>query len=177
MLAFHGLETERQEAIAKMKRHIAADELLQGWGYWIDGKGCMLGCLTEVSENTHTHLEEMYNIPKSIGRLCDGMFEVLPKEEAVQLPLQVLEAIKSGADLTHIASHFVVFVLQDVKQYAKADGVAAIDTCIALYERRINNDEPTAEEWSAARRAADSAADSAAWLKYRDELLRLLQGE
>ena len=190
MLAFHGLESERQVAIADMKAHREADLLIRG-RYWEDGKGCMLGCLTHQNENTHERLEEMYHIPKSLGLLCDTMFEGLPKEEAMDFPVQVLEAIQAGADLTHVTNHFVVFVLRDVRPNADNDGQAAIDTCIALYQRRIAGDEPTSEEWSAAESAAESAArsaarsaawsaawsaaESAAWSRYRDELLRLLK--
>ena len=187
MRAFYGDEGLRQQIIGEMKAHIAADELVQYYGYWRDGKGCMLGCLTGLNEGTHEAFESRANIPLSLGWVFDSMFQGLPKEDARAFPMQVLESIQAGADLAHVATRFVMFVLGDVKRYADDAGKVAIDTCVALYCRRLNNDEPSKGEWftaesaarsaawSAAESAARSAARSAAWQKYRDELLRLLR--
>ena len=40
MIAYRGRHELKREVIAEMAKHRKADALVQGYGYWKDGKGC-----------------------------------------------------------------------------------------------------------------------------------------
>ena len=44
LLAYHGDPVIKSDILASLARHRAADELVQDYGYWKDGKGCAVGC-------------------------------------------------------------------------------------------------------------------------------------
>ena len=45
MLAFHGKPELKQFYVERAIKHREADEIVQGYGYWENGKGCAVGCL------------------------------------------------------------------------------------------------------------------------------------
>jgi len=212
MKAFTNTIVTKAQAVALMKAHRAADQIAQGV-YWGDGKGCAVGCMIHDfrpgSEDKHELFPELFGIPEEIARLTDAIFEKLPNEDAKDFPLAFIEAIPEGADLELVATRFKRFLLTGVVQFnhlADPKVASAVDGVIGLLDRKIEGDEPSEEEWSAAwsaaGSAAESAAESAAWsaawsaaesaawsaawsaasyaasyaayLKMRDELLKLL---
>ena len=40
MLAYHNAASIKSVILAELAMHRKADELVQGYGYWLDGKGC-----------------------------------------------------------------------------------------------------------------------------------------
>lgn len=44
MIAFHGKKSIKTHYVNQIKAHVKADELVQGYGYWQDGKWCAVGC-------------------------------------------------------------------------------------------------------------------------------------
>lgn len=175
LLAFHNDPAIKQEYLARVEAHRLADEIVQGQ-YWQNGKGCAVGCT--LHSDQHADYETELGIPRSIAYLEDQIFEGLPNGDAKDFPAQFLSAIPVGADLSLVTAHFFVWLLSDpvdgVIRFAREDGKAAIETVVALYQRRIAGDEPTDQEWIAAADAAD-AADAAAYRSMRDQLLSLLQ--
>ena len=164
MLAYHNDNNLKQSVLAEMRDHKEADELVQGYGYWEDGKGCAVGCL--IKGNDHQEYESKFGIPAQLARLEDSIFEGLPKELAQQWPERFLGAIKVGADLSRVWSEFAYWLLTDKEHgqivYANGDArvIDAIMGVAKLHKEVISGKRKG--RWSAARSAADSAAESAA---------------
>ena len=160
MLAFTNTEYTHAETIAMMRAHVAADELVKGQ-YWVDGKGCAVGCMTKSSD--HSRYEPMFGIPAMIAGLEDEIFEGLDNGEAKAWPIQFLEAIKPGADLSLVAPRFMIWTLTDPEHgVARFNDDASIVNVAKTWQRVVDGDMPTSEDWSAAASAAASAAWSAA---------------
>ena len=75
MLAFHNDSAIKERYVARVKAHIAADEVIQG-AYWECGRGCAIGCIIHSSE--HIRYEMELGIPRQIAYLQDRIFENLP---------------------------------------------------------------------------------------------------
>jgi len=102
-----------------------------------------------------------------LAYLEDVLFENLPFEKAKKWHELFLNSITVGADLPLVFSKFIVRVLGDSERgcvlYAGTpDSEVAINLVIKLYERKIEGDVVSAEEWALARRTAYAAAYDAA---------------
>ncbi len=166
--AFFGMSAIKQHYVNRAHFHRNADEIAQGMyvGTQEDGRPgyCAVGCL--VHDGDHSLFEKEMGVSRVIARLADCIFEGLPEPDFKAFPVQFIEAIPVGADLSLVAAHFMVWLLADadngVIRFANEQGKAAIEKVAALYERRIASDEPTEQEWESAARAAARAAYAAA---------------
>jgi len=95
--AFHGDPEIKAKYIARMKAHMDADELIQGSGF-NDGKGCAVGCT--LDKYSHIAYEEELGIPFTIAIIEDNIFEALSKKNSQSFPLEFLEAVTVGIDLS-----------------------------------------------------------------------------
>jgi hypothetical protein len=160
-VSFHNDQFIKDKYVARVKAHKEADEIIQNYGYWKNGKGCAVGC--SVHGSNHKDYETELGIPEWLARVEDRIFEGLSTDRSKSWPLEFLEAIPIGKDLNKIEAPFVIFILEstlanfDHKKYP--DIKSAIEECIRLY--RVGDLDPSAA-WSAAEAAAWSAAESAA---------------
>jgi hypothetical protein len=173
MLAYHNDPELKKTVIAEIAAHREADSLIQGYGYWKDGKGCAVGCL--IKSDDHKMYEIRFGIPESLALLEDAIFEWLPTDDARKWPERFLNAIRPGADLSKVWSHFAYWMLMNKKYgqivYAGNDqsvkdaimGIAKLHKEVTQGKQKNVEAEESAA-WSAARLAAESAAKSAAWL-------------
>ena len=175
MLAYHNDAKLRKSVINEMAMHRKADELVQGYGYWKDGKGCAVGCL--IKGDDHSLYETKFGIPEMLARLEDCIFEGLPKLKAQKWPERFLSAIKTGQDLSTVGWEFQYRLQINNLKFAKAqkfpdDVIRAIELVIDVLEPVTKGkkvaDSAARSAASAARSAAsaasaDSAAASAAW--------------
>ena len=186
LIAYHNDKAVKKKYLDRVRAHRKADKVVQGYGYWQDGKGCAVGCTIEGSD--HKRYETELGIPEWLARVEDTLFEGMSKKEARLWPEKFLKAIRPGADLSKAEAPFVIFILKglhknyDTKKYP--DIKKSIDTCIALYKK---GDLAPSAAWSAAesaawsaaesaaRSAAWSAAESAAFDRYADKLLQILK--
>ena len=163
MIAYHGKQEVKDLYLNRVEEHRKADQLIQGYGYWSDGKGCAVGCT--LHSGNHRSYETELGIPKILAHLEARIFESLPKENARLWPGQFLAAIQPGADLSMVWPKFVIWLLVDptdgVVKFAK--NAAPIQAVANLYQRRIAGDEPSITEWRNARQAAAAAAAYAAY--------------
>src|SRR5438128_7548101 len=105
LIAFHGDPAIKEKYVARVMTHRAAEEILQGYGYWKAGKGCALGCTIHGS-NRYAYETEL-GVPAAVAFLEDRIFEYLPAgERAKDWPVEFLIAIPVGADLREIAPQF-----------------------------------------------------------------------
>jgi hypothetical protein len=190
MLAYHNNPKIRAKYIARVKRHQKADAIVQGYGYWKDGKGCAVGCTLHSSRHSQYPVE--LGIPEELAHLEDYFFEQLPVKAARQWPLRFLSAAKTGADLSRVYDQWAVWNLTDPKHgvlrlvsddfpevqrvvQAVADGAAAgqrVDAGRSLQALGAA-DAALSAAWAAraaasdaawaARAAARAAASDAAW--------------
>ena len=159
--AVHAMYVERVQA------HALADEIVQG-KYWENGKGCAVGCTIHGAQ--HGKYETELGIPTELAHLQEAIFEWLPADEAKQFPLQFLQSITIGADLSRVWDHFHVHLLLDAQ-----DGLVAIPdmredckgwirTIAILYQRSASGATPSRQEQDdAAWAARDARAAMAAW--------------
>lgn len=158
MLSFFGDPQLKDRLVAQVKEHQRLDEIVQGT-HWKHGKGCAVGCV--VHSDRHEHFESLYGIPVSLAYLDEYVFENLPPAEAKSWPLCFVQTVPVGVDLSNVATQFVLWLMTDpdgVRQYARPDGVAAMDRVAALHERCLHGEVPRTAEWAA---AADDAAEAA----------------
>ena len=172
LIAYHGDLAIKEKHLARVEAHRIADDILQGYGYWKDGKGCAIGCT--LHGNEHKDYESELGIPEPIAQLEDAIFEGLPVELAREWPSRFLSAIKPGADLSQVIDRFCLWLLTspDMRfaELAETDGKLAIARVVELYRRRFDCDEPTVTEWTAAR----TTASDAAWVLMATYLEQLL---
>src|SRR6185503_20007125 len=111
-LAFHSDPKAKAFYVDRLKKHRAADHIIQGTG-WERGKGCAIGCTLE--NYSHEQYERELGVPLVLAFLIDKIFERLPAERAKDFPLQVVRAIRPGADLRLVWHRLMVWVLSDKK--------------------------------------------------------------
>jgi hypothetical protein len=111
MLAYHNDPAIKADILAQLERHRRADALVQGYGYWEDGKGCAVGCT--LHSGNHMEYESRFGIPVMIARLEDCIFEGLPAEQARQWPERLMSAIEPGSDLSRVGWKFLHWLFTD----------------------------------------------------------------
>ena len=177
LIAYHNDPDIKADILAQLNAHAAADEIVKGQ-YWEDGKGCAVGCT--IHGDDHMEYEARFGIPMMLARLEDCIFEGMPNKEAKLWPMQFMDAIQPGSDLSLVGWKFLHWLITDctVNPGITHPSVKdAIKVCADVIEPLARGEpivsgaaESAAESaarsaesaWSAARSAAESAAESAA---------------
>ena len=163
MKAFHGKKEIKAKYIARLKAHYDADEIVKGV-YWEDGKGCAVGCT--LHSGNHKAYEVELGIPEVLARLEDSIFEGLSPKDAKEFPLNFLNAVNVGSDLSQVGDKFLHWLLVDPKHgvIKYATNKKVVQDVADLYERKINGETINRDVWEAADAAArdTAAADAAA---------------
>ena len=186
----------------EVKKHIAADSLIQGT-YWNEHehKGCFIGCLTH-SDDTLPAVER-FGLTEPILRIAERIFENLPKEEAKQFFAAFPDAVATdGKDLSLVHWKFLADTLrnlppQDVEIQAVIDPViagmdilasggawntaahtaadAVVGVSAALWAARAAAIAAAHTAAIAAANAANAANAAAEIFRQRDSLLKIIQ--
>jgi hypothetical protein len=163
LIAFHGDAKIKEEYLARVRAHRAADQIVKGI-YWEHGKGCAVGCT--VHSGNHAAYETELGIPRILARIEDGIFESLPNGEALAWPEQFLSAINPGADLSMVWPRFAIWLMTDPKhgvlQYAKSDACKKAIQDVANGYALIVNGKAKGIDWQKLRAAAAAAYAAAA---------------
>ena len=127
-------------------------------------------------------------MPEWLARLEDTIFEGLPNAVAKTFPARFLEAIPVGVDLESVKWRFSLILLAENAERVKGTEIAdeLKKQVLDVIEQvaTVNREAIEDGEWneSAARSAAcsaawsaESAARSAAFIRYSEELLKLLE--
>ena len=188
LIAYHGRGADKATILAQLAAHRAADELVQGYGYWEDGKGCAVGCT--LYSDDHMEYETRFGIPVALALLEDAIFEGLPVDLARQWPERFMGAIQPGADLSRVQWQLLQWQLlhwlmttPSVNPGIEHELVReAVRQCADVIADLAAGKEPNASAaWSAARSAASaawsarSAAWSAAWVSISNRLIALIE--
>jgi hypothetical protein len=143
---------------AEVAAHIAADAVVQGH-YWKDGKGCFIGCLAHSRDATV--LGDRFGLPLPLVRICEGIFEALPADEAKSFFAAVPDAVGvDGKDLSRVHWAFLAEELRALPE-VPPEVQAVIDPVIAGMDLLASG-----QKWPAAARAAARAAADAAYAAY-----------
>ncbi|TVL96202.1 MAG: hypothetical protein CV087_23860 [Candidatus Brocadia sp. WS118] len=175
MKAFYGIPELKEHYLARIEYHRQMDHLIQGVGWQSNGvtKGCAIGCTFE--NYRHQDMVDEWDVPLTLAKLEDCIFEGLPKEVAMEWPFRFTNALKPGVDYSMAWPKFAVKMLERQKRYAKGfDSVCkAIDQTLEIYKRWISGEDITTNEF---RYAAESA-ESAEWEWMADTLIEVIEGE
>jgi hypothetical protein len=169
MKSFHNKASIKAKYLKRVKAHFLADEIIKG-KYWENGKGCAVGCT--IHSDKHAAYETELGIPEWLALVEDKLFEGMPNEEAKKWPMEFLEAIKVGSDLSKVKSKFLIFILEDARASMLSvnkinDPIIkqcndAIDLAIQYQKKPTEANKNAANSAAyAASSAAHSAADSA----------------
>jgi len=109
MKAFHNDPTIKDKYLARVRHHMAADNLVRGIG-WENGKGCAVGCTLE--DYKHDRYETELGIPEWLARVEDTLFEGMSVEKSKTWPEVFLSSIKIGDDLERVKAPFIIMVLE-----------------------------------------------------------------
>lgn len=178
----------KEKFVKEVKWHEDQDKIIKGTyqeGSNGDFRGCAVGCSvhslnrmngTKFSTSDHSVYESALGIPEWLARLEDTIFEGLPEKEAVKWPVRFAKAVPVGIDLDPLKWKFLSFVLKeniarvlalDITDDLKKQVVDSIRGVLGLHEEAIKTGK-----WNAS--AAESAW-SATYVRYADELVRLLE--
>ena len=197
LLSYHNDTKLKKDFLREITKHIKDDAVRQGTygrqnGDW---KGCAVACSLrslaildgeelKVNYEDHSLYETKLGIPEWLARLEDTIFEGLPKEDAKKWVGQFAKAIPVGINLEPIKYKFCSFILKeqidrvlalkDIDDFLKEQVVKAIQGVLTLHEKAIKTGRWNKRAESAAESAARSA-ESAAYKKYANQLLKLLK--
>lgn len=122
MIAYHNSPELKEQLIANMQRHIALDELKQGW-YWKvfpngERYGCSVACaavdfLTEEENDEdvgpHRHFPALFGIPMNVAIIADDLFECcVTIKEMQEFSLGWISSIQPGADLSGVPNTYFI---------------------------------------------------------------------
>ncbi len=170
LLAFHGKAEIKTKYLDRVKAHREADEIIHGT-YWEKGKGCAVGCTVEKSQNAHEAMEEELGIPKELAYLEDVLFEEMSNGHAKEWPERFLTAITPGADLSLVASKFMVWQWEDskfglgvIKEITDNKELLKIcEDVVGAYKKVINGEIIKQSEWEELYKRADDIYWAGAW--------------
>ena len=157
--AYFGDAAIKERYLARVRAHRAADELIAG-ATGQGGKGCAVWCTFDAYEHARGPIE--IGVPTELMELNDFIFESLPRGSEAQMgwPERFLAAPKPGADLRLVWDRFTLWILTE-EHPDRGEHCARMGK---LFERHVNGDTPTTEEWDqAARDAGAAGAAGAAW--------------
>ena len=157
----------KEAVIRQLREHKRLDQITQQI-YWEDGRGCHLGCLTHINSSCgdpHKATERLFGIPLRVTYWLEAVFEGLSIGQAKKWVIESTEAIPCGGDLKLAHHHFAVWLLDPATGINKITNINrdAIALVQALHIRAVGGESISDREWSGARSAAWSAAESAVW--------------
>lgn len=159
--AFHDSTQTRQLYVERVLAHQLANDIVQGTS-WRENAAGAVGCTLESNE--HSRYEEELGIPRQLAYLEDRIFEGLPNKEAKGFPFAFLSSIPVGADLSLVPAHFMVWLLSDpetgVLRFVGKQG-QAISEVASLYQRVIEGEAVSTQEWLSALTAASARGQAA----------------
>ena len=149
------------EAIKQAKAHRLADEFQQ-MGWWDGEKGCSLGCMFNkyTDENWYEIAHERTGIPLDLVCLQEVMFEGLSKADSEFWTEDFYKAVPEHVDLSLVIPKLMVWLMEDVKQYAKdfPEVLALINRVQELHQRTVGGENVTKKQWEDVRLAAANPA-------------------
>lgn len=163
--AYQSKAAARDAAIARLRAHAADKQLAPGPLAWNGAKGSLVGCILE-SEDLGRWEHEL-GLPQWLGTTVDGLAaQQATVDEALAFGVELLAAIRPGADVSLAGSVVIVSVLDDAADFVArlAEVPAALRQAAtavrALHRRLLDGERPAPADWRAARRSATALTDA-----------------
>jgi thioredoxin 1 len=174
--AFHGDASIRDNAVARLAKHIDASEVVSSPQPLYDEAARRYSIIgaTIHSENMAQYEAEL-GIPESVARLheqidsnfirttagADGQHVEMFAPDSRDRPIRWLNDIPLGADLQNVSAHFLGWLLRDLLASenvltcgASAAAQSVLLAVAELHARSARGDTPSAAEWEDARKIA-----------------------
>jgi hypothetical protein len=160
-ITFHGDFSVKQEALTKLRSHIAAGTFRYSPA-WSEEGADAIGCIVEADDAQR--YSEMLGYPLALATALSSIVNAFrPLEKATQYAEAWLEQTPIGADLSKVVSQVLVEVLDEPSVVAltvqQPDVEHSRRSVMALHRRVVDGDAPDRAEWKAIRRAAVAASD------------------
>jgi len=158
-----------QETFAEMaRRHLCDDMLAAGNFQMVAGQACSVGCFCHdygLTPGDYEGLAKLTGYPEAAHRLQEAIFEGLPETERANWHVAFAEKAATVTDWQTVIDRIILTSLRIAEPHDTSESkvVAAV---IALYERRLNGDNPREAEWVAAYVAAVARRDAAGVATY-----------
>jgi hypothetical protein len=157
----------RDAAIERLRRNAADGRLAPGPLKWDGAKGSLVGCILESADLEQW--EHALGLPQWLATTTDGIAAAQESvDAALAFGVDLLGAIRPGADVSRAASAVIVSVLTDAGDFVGklADVPAELDDLSAqvqaLHRRVLDGERPAPAEWRPVRRAATALTDTLA---------------
>ena len=169
--AFVETPVSKEELLAALRRHQQADSFRKGV-YWDphERRGCAVGCSvmdfsTEGDARySHAKYEILFGIPAQLAMLEDTIFEEMNPADIGRWPLQFIEAIPEGKDLSRDPARWILKILGDHRSpLASHHAMEAMQPVRDLLTQWLETSTTTQET---RHRAMDKA--SRQWLENED---------
>lgn len=165
MRAFEQTEVSQDQLLESLAAHREANRLVQE-PYWAEGRGGAVGCsihdFRPGSEDEEDLFEPLFGIPRALAWLEDSIFMNLELGEARLWPERLVRAISPGSDLTMVGDQFLHWLLSgEDSPLVPWKEEKHMQRAAMIVKRRLAGDEPSQDEWTAVRDAADAAASAA----------------
>jgi hypothetical protein len=180
MLSYTNTIHTKQSAVALAEKHFEMDNFIQGT-YWDNDeqKGCSVGCMVKeyVQSNGnvewHEATEALFGVPRQLSYLQDRIFEMLPIEDAKKWTVRFMSAIPEGKDLSMVTTKLLLWIFTDedgLLKFAKKrpDVLSVFNKVASLYQRKVDGETITKDEWLEARDSARKVRAYAAAAAYAD---------
>ena len=120
MQAFVQTPVSKEQLLASLRQHQRADSFRKGV-YWDpqERRGCAVGCsVMDFSPNgdaiyNHNRYESLFGIPAQLAMLEDTIFEEMNPADIGRWPLEFIEAIPEGKDLSRDPARWILKILDD----------------------------------------------------------------
>lgn len=164
MLSYLNDPKLKESTIQAMQQDVEDERLVKG-SYWNEGQGngCFVGCV--IRGNEHSKFEDKLGIPRYLAEIADNIFENLEYEDSKKFSIDFLEAIPVGVDLMGIfdklAYTMLVSTAHGVIYFVKNEKVKkAVQDIGDAFQRKINGEKVTIEEWQQLRKNSADASDA-----------------
>ena len=155
---------ETTKFIDMAKRHRDQDMLDAGSFEMKNGKACSVGCFNAELGNKPSDfaaLAKATGYHEAAHRLQEAIFEGLPQSDRLDWHVQFFEKAATVTDWDRVMQLTTLAALKIAEPHdTSANGVVA--KVIGLYERLLNGDNPSGQEWADAWEAAWAVARVAA---------------
>jgi len=163
--AYQSMAAARDAAIARLRAHAEAKELAPGPLAWNGAKGSLVGCILESEDLAQW--EHELGLPQWLATTVDGLAaQQATVDDALAFGVELLSAIRPGADVSLAGSVVIVSVLDDADDFVArlaevpAELQQAATAVRALHRRLLEGERPAPTEWRAARRSATALTDA-----------------
>ena len=164
-------KTKLKQLSEIMIQHREADKLVQG--HWWNGEnGCFYGCATHSDELAFESAIEEFELPEWVAYWSEHVFEGLKKDESLDWPVQMLDAlIAFNGDIEQVKHKLAIKRLTNLLPTGKSDVDDAVNQVIEYHK------EPNKRTAELAESAAWAAAEPTAWRNERDWFLEILKND